>query len=172
MPVPAPTGLMVEILAFPDRVKITAPRPRFSWIVESGGKDMLQAAYQIRVMEASGKTAWDSGNVLSDQSTAIAYAGDPLAPNCSYQWKVQLWDADGQESVWSAPQSFQTGELREPGGDGHERDRRWLVCEPQRHSGGDPEHRRQRSDPERCHAESAVEISRSGSCVLSCWPPW
>jgi alpha-L-rhamnosidase len=106
---------MVDLLAHPDRVKLTDPRPRFSWIVESGGKDLSQAAYQVRVTDAAGKTVWDSGNVLSDQSVAILYAGDPLTANAAYRWTVRIWDAEGEESAWSGAQAFQTGELRDSG---------------------------------------------------------
>jgi alpha-L-rhamnosidase len=108
---PAPTGLIIELLAFPERVEIQDATPRFSWIVASRNRDTAQAAYQIRVMDASKKIVWDSGNVLSDQSTAVPYAGESLRPKARYSWTVKTWDSDGDESAWSVPQTFQTGAL-------------------------------------------------------------
>src|SRR5690349_15907329 len=73
---PAPTGLMCELLAMPERTEITDPQPKFSWIVGAHAPDAVQAAYQIRVaadpasLDGEGDCLWDSGIVASDQSVA------------------------------------------------------------------------------------------------------
>lgn len=117
---PAPTGLMMELLAMPERVAIRDPQPEFSWIVNSDHKDDLQTAYQIRAAATRGElgkasAVWDSGRVASDRSVAVSYAGKPLASQREYWWQVRTWTRGGGESAWSAPQRFRTGALRQPG---------------------------------------------------------
>jgi len=67
----------------PLGIDVTAPR--LSWIVKSGERGQKQTAYQVLV--ASDEAAlqrdlgdlWDSGQVQSDETTAIVYAGKPLS---------------------------------------------------------------------------------------------
>ena len=68
-----------------------------------------QTAYQVLVASTPEKLAadqgdlWDSGQVASDQSTQIVYAGKPLASRMQCYWKVRLWDADGKPTAYSKP---------------------------------------------------------------------
>lgn len=78
---------------------IDLPAPRFSWALDSG----QQSAYQT-VVEGT----WDSGKVESDQSVHVPYRGPPLQPCTRYEWKVRVWDAQGNVSEWSAPARFTT----------------------------------------------------------------
>jgi alpha-L-rhamnosidase len=115
--VPAPSGLMVELLTRPDLTQITNPAPGFSWIVNSAVKNDVQTAFQIVVADAPSKLSmqenltWDSGKVLSSQSTSVNYAGKPLASFTSYWWMVRTWNGAGEISGWSAPQQFNTGDF-------------------------------------------------------------
>lgn len=71
---------------------VEAKAPRFSWKLQSDQKNVRQTTYRIRVAEKpealadkSGKgLVWDSGEVASDQSVYISYAGEDLQPMTSY----------------------------------------------------------------------------------------
>jgi alpha-L-rhamnosidase len=76
---------------------IDDPAPRLSWQIASAGRGVKQAAY--RVLAASSAALlredrgdlWDSGEVTSDQSVAVPYAGKPLASGQRCFWKVKVW---------------------------------------------------------------------------------
>ena len=107
----APSGLMADLREEPAGISKT---PKFSWIMNSSGKDRSQSAYRILVSSTLEKLnsdegdLWDSGKVSSDKSTSIAYAGSALSGSSGYYWKVKTWDNDGSESPWSMPQRFFT----------------------------------------------------------------
>lgn len=84
--------------------------PRFTWVVSSDKRNLVQTAYQIIVN--NGKLiVWNSGKVNSDQSVFVSYTGSALQSNTKYTWKVKIWTSDNQTSNWSAIQSFQTSLL-------------------------------------------------------------
>lgn len=95
---------------------VEAKAPRFSWKLQSDQKNVRQATYRIRVAEKpealadkSGKgLVWDSGEVASDQSVYIPYAGADLKPMTSYCWTVDVTDNHG-ETASGAPAAFRTG---------------------------------------------------------------
>lgn len=107
----APSGLMADLREEPAGISKT---PKFSWIMNSSGKNRTQTAYRILVSSTLEKLnndegdLWDSGKVSSDKSTSIAYAGSALSGSSGYYWKVKTWDNDGSESPWSMPQRFFT----------------------------------------------------------------
>jgi hypothetical protein len=111
---PAPSGLMCELLAFPETTTIADAWPEFTWIVNSDLTNDIQTAYQILV--ASTSTAldqnqgnvWDSGKIVSDNSINVTYGGSALAVNSTYYWKVRTWNKNDQASDWSQVQSFKT----------------------------------------------------------------
>ncbi len=111
--IPAPTGLLCELLGSGQRAKIFTPFPAFSW--EVPGQAGFQSAYQVKVWrepQIAGETlvlVWDSGEVSSPQSLHIRYQGPPLQPEKSYQWSVRIWDTQGVPSDWAYHQSFSTG---------------------------------------------------------------
>lgn len=117
----APTGLMVELLRWPEDAVITDPEPEFSWIVNDVRHGAVQSAYQILVSgseemaEAETGDIWDSGRVSSDRSVAVSYAGPALAPHRSVWWRVRTWDADGVASPFSEAQRFRTGSFDRSG---------------------------------------------------------
>jgi alpha-L-rhamnosidase len=77
-----------------------------------------QTAYRILVAGTPEKLAtdegdlWDSGKVVSDQSTHIVYAGKPLQSRMRCHWKVRLWDADGAQTSYSDPALWTMGLLK------------------------------------------------------------
>ena len=78
---------------------------------------MLQTAYRILV--ATDKTLldrdqgdmWDSGEIESDATSGIKYAGKPLQRNSYYYWKVKANTNKG-ETAWSEPALWQVGLLQ------------------------------------------------------------
>ena len=97
---------------------IDDPRPCLSWIVTSQERGDKQTAYQVLVssspelLSANKGDLWDSGKVMSEQSTYIPYAGVPLVSRMRCFWKVCVWDKDGQASAWSAAGSWTMGLLK------------------------------------------------------------
>ena len=111
----APVHLRCEYRV--DPLGIDAAQPRLSWIVTSQERGQKQTAYEVQVAssEAGIKVGqpdlWDSGQVQSAETTAIVYAGKPLASNQRCYWNVRVWDKDGKPSDWSAPATFSVGLL-------------------------------------------------------------
>jgi alpha-L-rhamnosidase len=99
--------LLCNNLSNPIEVGVS---PQFSWQLNSNKRNVLQTAYEIKVL--SGKwVVWDPGKIVSDQSVHIPYAGSPLQSGRKYSWKVRVWDNGGNVSAWSAPAFFQMGLL-------------------------------------------------------------
>ena len=75
--------LRCEYKDSPEGIDIT--NPRLSWIVESDLRGQSQTAYRVIVARSEKMLAddkgdlWDSGRVLSDETTSIVYQGKPLA---------------------------------------------------------------------------------------------
>ena len=90
------------------------PAPRLSWTLEASGRDERQSAYRILVaadpqeLWAGPARLWDSGRVESAVSVDVVYAGRALPPATDCWWAVQVWDAVGEPSRWSAPARFRT----------------------------------------------------------------
>ena len=98
---------------------LDAERPRLSWQVASEARAKQQQAYRILVasspetLRRGEGDLWDSGQVRSDQTTNVAYAGAALSSRQRCYWKVRVWDEQGQPSAWSAPSMWSMG-LLEP----------------------------------------------------------
>ena len=104
-----------------DPLGIDAQQPRLSWILEPGKhslRDQKQSAYQVLVasslqeIKAGVGDLWDSGEVSSDQSLEVRYAGKPLGSEQECFWKVRVWDQDVRPSAWSEPAHWTMGLLR------------------------------------------------------------
>ena len=119
-----PTGLMVNLLRYPERTKISTRVPRFSWIVNSGDPGAVQYGFQILVASSRAILArdegdlWDSGSPeigkawkIDASSTAVAYDGEALRSESVYVWKVRTWLSANDVGPWSEVQRFATGEL-------------------------------------------------------------
>jgi alpha-L-rhamnosidase len=96
-----------------DPIGLDVTTPRFSWILVSPQRDILQTAYELRIgTDANLKSiAWQTGKVTSDQSAFVPYSGTPLKSKQRYFWQVRAWDNKGNASPWSKPASFETGLL-------------------------------------------------------------
>jgi alpha-L-rhamnosidase len=97
---------------------IDVTRPRLSWIVQSAGRGQRQTAYQVLVARDEATLSqnkgdlWDSGEVKSEETTAIVYGGKPLTSHQNCYWKVKVWDKDGKPSAWSIPARWSMGLLQ------------------------------------------------------------
>ena len=122
-----PDRLRCEYLV--DPLGIDAARPRLSWIVCSGERAQVQTAYRVLVASTPHKLAaddgdlWDSGEVRSDATLHVEYAGRPLASRARCHWKVRVWDKAGRPSPWSSPATWSMG-LLAPADWG---DARWIA---------------------------------------------
>jgi alpha-L-rhamnosidase len=102
-----------------DPLSIGSVQPRLSWILTSSSQGEKQTAYQIEVGSSAKMLAgdagdlWDSGKVLSDESTQIEYNGKTLVSREQCFWKVRAWNRDGQPGPWSPVAQWQMG-LLEP----------------------------------------------------------
>lgn len=108
----AVTGLRVEYHKNP--VGIDQASPRFFWKLQSADRNTMQTAYHIRVTTDPRfhdplLVVWDSGEIQSDQSIQLAYAGTELMPATRYYWQVRVWDNHGNTSQWSDSAFFETG---------------------------------------------------------------
>jgi alpha-L-rhamnosidase len=109
------TNLRCEYLTNPLGIDIA--RPRLSWELRDERRGARQSAYQIRVatdeaaLHKDAADLWDSGQVASDQSVHVAYAGEALSSGQRAWWRVRVWDAEGQPGEWSAVAWWEMGLL-------------------------------------------------------------
>jgi len=87
--------------------------PRFSWIIEADGKDVVQKAFRLQVAKERDFSSplMDSGRSESDRSVLVDYDGPALEPSTRYFYRVLIEDNRGEESPWSEPGWFETGLL-------------------------------------------------------------
>ncbi len=105
---PAPTGLLCELMARPELTVIQDATPEFSWVMNSPLRGDVQTAYQIHVKDLGKEESydWDSGKVMVGASTNVAYGGPDLQSGSAYSWKVRLWNKDGVASPYSESQTL------------------------------------------------------------------
>ncbi len=93
-------------------VGISTQTPRLGWHLRSDKYNDRQTAYQIIVsmdnksIERGVGRIWNSGVVKSGQSQYIDYTGPELKAGQRYFWRVKVWDAMKQASVWSEISTF------------------------------------------------------------------
>ncbi|HUX52558.1 MAG TPA: family 78 glycoside hydrolase catalytic domain [Spirochaetia bacterium] len=98
---------------------IETPFPVFNWSIEGDGYAEVQTAYRIVVASNAERLAadegdvWDTGDVSSDQSCGIRFAGSQLYSAQRCWWKVRVSGRDGAWSPWSHPAWFETGLLKQ-----------------------------------------------------------
>jgi len=84
-------------------------QPRFSWELLSDQRDVMQTAFQIKVaksqadLKKSKNLVWDSRKVNSDQSIHIEYIGTTLESRQRYYWQLEVWDNQGNATVYNEP---------------------------------------------------------------------
>ena len=99
------SGLKTEGRENPSGLDIK--QPRFSWILESGKRNVKQTAYEISVREDK-KTVWASGKVTSEISIHVPYSGPELQSGKHYVWQVKVWDNQDSKPALSGMATFQT----------------------------------------------------------------
>jgi alpha-L-rhamnosidase len=112
---PTAGGLRCEYLV--DPINVEVGKPRLGWVDAAPGRGWGQEGYQI--LAASSKSLltpgkadlWDSGHVVSKETTQIEYAGKELSSRAAAYWKVRVWGKDGSVSAWSSVGRWEMGVL-------------------------------------------------------------
>ncbi|MFH1007251.1 MAG: family 78 glycoside hydrolase catalytic domain [Candidatus Latescibacterota bacterium] len=115
-----PSTCLVEYDPHPIAVDCT--NPRFSWKLASDNlsssrRGQGQTAYRLLVATSRGRLGaeigdmWDSGKIMSRQSTHVPYAGLPLQSDADYYWTVCVWDKTGAPSPFGQTSEFSTALL-------------------------------------------------------------
>jgi len=108
-----PTRLLTDGVAEP--LLTGSLTPHFTWQVNDSDRNEIQTAARILVASEPDLLTndigdmWDSGWLSGPASTAVVYAGAPLAGATRYWWKVRTRDRQGLTGAWSAPARFDTG---------------------------------------------------------------
>ncbi len=84
--------------------------PRFEWKLRSKRRGAAQTARRVTVSEDErfSRIVWDSGNVLSADTSGIGYGGEALSPCTRYFWRVSVTDEQGSVHT-SGVSWFETG---------------------------------------------------------------
>ena len=95
--------LLCEYKVNPLGIDVT--KPRLSWEIKSGLRDVKQTAYRITAastvsqLEDEKDLLWDSGRRKSDQSIHIEYEGKTPESRQRIYWRVQVWDNHGNNTI-------------------------------------------------------------------------
>ena len=93
-------------------IGLNEKNPRFSWVLESDNREILQKSYRLTVANESGDVVWDSGEVFSEQSVLVEYVGRELAVRTRYE--VILTVKDNKYETSDSRLTFETGLMGEP----------------------------------------------------------
>ena len=101
-------NLKCEYLINP--IGIGTIKPRFSWIIESDKRNVVQTSYEIHVTKDKDfkNLLWSSGVVESDASAHVYYEGPELKSTSRYYYKVKISDNHGETSDFSKVGFFET----------------------------------------------------------------
>lgn len=106
-------NLSCEYLTQPIGLDIVSPR--LSWQILSQENNLIQTAYEIRVATDPKKLEkpdlWTTGEIISNQSLNVLYAGKALTSGQRAYWQVRIRDSKGKKTAWSSPSYFETGLL-------------------------------------------------------------
>jgi alpha-L-rhamnosidase len=114
-----PTYLRCEYLRNPLGIDVATPR--LDWIFTGWGdlpRNLSQTSYHLLVASSPEILArdqgdlWDSGEVMSGDTTGIAYAGAALTSRETCFWKVRITDSLHRTSPWSQPATWEMGLLK------------------------------------------------------------
>ncbi|RYG72827.1 hypothetical protein EON80_03830 [bacterium] len=101
-----------------DPIALNNGHPTLSWQLASTAQGRGQKAYRVLVagsldsLKGNKGDYWDSGKVVSANSTMVTYAGLPLESRARVFWKVMIWDEQDIPSRWSSPASWAMGLLQ------------------------------------------------------------
>jgi alpha-L-rhamnosidase len=113
-----PIGLRCE--SKPNPAGLSETSPRLSWqVVSTNASDrgQYQTAYQIQVastpqlLAANVGDLWDTGQVMTNQTSQITYSGSALTSHEVCYWHARVWDQLGQVSAWSGSAMWSMGIL-------------------------------------------------------------
>jgi hypothetical protein len=110
----------LECEARSNPLGIDTKQPRLSWALESAEKGQRQTAYRILVaskpelLQPGHADLWDSGEVVSEETLNIAYAGKALGSNQRCYWQVHTRDGAGAWTKGGSATEWTMG-LLEPG---------------------------------------------------------
>ena len=113
---PAPTGLLCDLLTRPELTVIASPQPTFGWILQGEA----QTACQVIVSREATRLArgesdtWDSDRLARTEPINLVYGGPPLAPGVTYGWRVRVWGHGAEPGPWSEPQTFKLAATPDP----------------------------------------------------------
>lgn len=100
-----------------DPIGLGSTAPRLFWTLEGDKRGAAQTAYQIQVatditaLSQDNANLWDSGKVVSDQTSHVEYKGVALGSLQRAWWRVRVWDESGAASAPSVPAFWETGLL-------------------------------------------------------------
>lgn len=109
-------GLRCEYLSNPLGIDVV--KPRLSWTLNPASNVRGQSAYRVLVasspvlLQNDQGDLWDSGRVVSEESTWIDYGGKNLSSGQRVYWKVRFWSDDGKASLWSDQATWSMGLLQ------------------------------------------------------------
>jgi alpha-L-rhamnosidase len=110
-----PRDLRCEYLR--DPLGVEERSPRLGWIVESDRRAESVSGYRILVASSLERLShdegdlWDSGEVQSNSTIHVPYAGTALVSRQTCFWKVMVWDHDGLAGSWSESARWEMGLL-------------------------------------------------------------
>ncbi|MDS0524802.1 glycoside hydrolase family 78 protein [Clostridium sp. SHJSY1] len=64
----------------------------FAWQMESDKNNVVQKAYQLKLVNNKEKIIWETGKIISKNSTNVLYEGPNLESRKEYYWKVSVWN--------------------------------------------------------------------------------
>ncbi len=80
-----------------DPLGIGSRNLTFGWVIQSEGQNLRQISYHLVVLD--GQTiCWDSGQVESEESVYVEYAGKTLEGGKRYRWYVEAETSDGESA--------------------------------------------------------------------------
>lgn len=94
-----------------DAIAIGVAKPRLSWIVSTDMPDWQQSAYAIELYGSDGTLREQTTRTISAQSVLIEWPFAPLESRERVTVRVQVWDAHGAPTAWSAPTGIEVGLL-------------------------------------------------------------
>jgi len=113
-----PVNVLCESKLNPIGLSETSPRLSWQEVATVPGERgqyqtayMIQVASSLQVLTNNQGDLWNTGQVATNQTSQVAYAGSMLASHQVCYWHVQVWDKNGQASGWSAPASWTMGIL-------------------------------------------------------------
>ncbi|MGO2519744.1 MAG: family 78 glycoside hydrolase catalytic domain [Microbacterium sp.] len=99
------SALQIEKKSEPDGIDVD--KPRFSWLISSTERDVMQESYRLRINSTTGDDwSYDSGVVDSIESANVEYVGEALPPATQFEWTVDVTTNAGSATAHS---TFSTG---------------------------------------------------------------